>query len=104
MQRVRTKCVPVAIGILANIARYAYGESGGGVTVRVAVDGDIRIEFEDSGAAYDPLSSEEPDVSLPANERKIGGLGVFMVKKLMDSVEYRRVGTKNTLTIRKKLH
>ena len=51
-------------------------------------------EFEDSGTNYEPLSKDEPDVSLPPKQRKAGGLGVFMVKNIMDSVEYRREGDK----------
>ena len=89
--------------IFSNIARYAYNPGVGGATVRIAVDDDITIEFEDSGAAYDPLDNEAPDISLSAEEREIGGLGLFMVKNLMDSVEYRRAGTKNILTIRKRV-
>jgi len=89
--------------VFSNIARYAYNPDVGGATVRIAVDDDITIEFEDSGAAYDPLAKEDPDVSLSAEEREIGGLGLFMVKNLMDSVEYRREGTKNILTIKKRV-
>ena len=89
--------------IFSNIARYAYQPEAGGTAVRVAVDDDITIEFEDSGIAYDPLSAEEPDITLRAEEREIGGLGLFMVKNLMDSVNYRRVGNKNILTIKKRL-
>jgi len=88
--------------IFSNIARYAYNPDVGNATVRVAVGDDITIEFEDSGADYDPLSKVDPDVSLPPEQRKAGGLGVFMVKNIMDSVEYRREGDKNILTVRKK--
>ena len=89
--------------IFSNIARYAYSPEVGGVTVRIAVDDDITIEFEDSGIAYNPLSSETPDTTLSADEREVGGLGIFMVKKLMDSVEYKRDGNKNLLTVKKRL-
>jgi anti-sigma regulatory factor (Ser/Thr protein kinase) len=91
--------------IFSNIARYAYSPEVGDATVRITVSGEgaITIEFVDSGAAYDPLSAETPDISLSAEEREVGGLGVFMVKKLIDSVEYRREGGKNILTIRKSL-
>ena len=88
--------------IFSNIARYAYNPDVGNATVRIAVDGDITIEFVDSGANYDPLSKDDPDVSLPPEKRRAGGLGVFMVKNIMDSVEYRREGDKNILTVRKK--
>ena len=89
--------------IFSNIARYAYSPEDGEATVRITVGDDITIEFEDSGVAYDPLSNDDPDISLSAEEREIGGLGIFMVKKLMDSVEFRREGNKNILTIKKRL-
>ena len=89
--------------IFSNIARYAYNPNDGEATVRITVGDDITIEFEDSGMAYDPLSSDDPDISLSAEEREIGGLGILMVKKLMDSVEFRREGNKNILTIKKRL-
>ena len=89
--------------IFSNIARYAYNPDVGSATVRIAVGDDITIEFEDSGVAYDPLSRDDPDTTLSAEERKIGGLGVFMVKGIMDSADYRREGNKNILTIKKEL-
>ena len=89
--------------IFSNIARYAYHPETGGATVRVTVDENITIEFEDSGTPYNPLTEENPDTTLSAEEREPGGLGIFMVKNLMDSVEYRREGSKNILTIRKSL-
>ena len=85
--------------IFSNIARYAYYPGVGNVGVRIAVDSDITIEFEDSGIAYDPLSAAAPDTTLPAEEREVGGLGIFMVKNIMDSMEYRRDGGKNILAI-----
>ena len=87
--------------IFSNIARYAYHPESGGIAVRIAVENDITIEFEDSGIAYDPLSSDTPDTTLSAEEREVGGLGIFMVKNIMDSVKYRREGRKNILTIKK---
>ena len=87
--------------IFSNIARYAYHPEVGGVAVRIAVGNDIAIEFEDSGTAYDPLSAGVPDTTLSAEEREVGGLGIFMVKKIMDSVEYRRDEGKNYLVIKK---
>ena len=89
--------------IFSNIANYAYNPEVGGAVVRIAVGEEITIEFEDSGIAYDPLSAETPDITLSDEEREIGGLGLFMVKKMMDSVEYKRRGNKNILTIKKKL-
>ena len=89
--------------IFSNIAGYAYYPLAGIAFVRIAVGSDIVIEFEDNGVAYDPFSQNAPDVSLPIEERETGGLGLFMVKKIMDSVEYQRKGNKNILTIRKNL-
>ena len=59
--------------------------------------------FIDNGTAYNPLQQADPDVTLSAEERKIGGLGIFIVKKTMDSVTYCRNGDKNELTITKTL-
>ena len=90
--------------IFSNIANYAYDPEVGAASVRVAVSDDmITMEFQDGGTAYDPLSKDDPDVSLPAEERSIGGLGIFMVKNIMDVVEYRREGNNNILTIKKRL-
>ena len=87
--------------IFSNIASYAYEREVGDVTVRVAVGDDITLTFEDGGMAYDPLAQADPDTTLALEDREIGGLGIFMVKNLMDAVEYRRVGSKNVLTVKK---
>lgn len=89
--------------IFSNIANYAYQPGTGDSVVRIKADCDITIEFEDSGVAYNPLSAPEPDVTLSTEERDIGGVGIFMVKKIMDSMEYHRRGNKNILIIKKKL-
>jgi len=89
--------------VFSNISRYAYHPLTGSVAVRIAIDNNINIEFEDSGMAYDPFSADTPDISLSVEERKVGGLGIFMLRKLMDSVEYRREENKNILLIKKKI-
>ena len=61
------------------------------------------ITFRDSGVPFDPLQREEPDTTLTAEEREIGGLGIFLVRKTMDAMEYRREDGFNVLTIRKKI-
>ena len=66
-------------------------------------DGTITIEFRDRGYPFDPLAKRDPDVTLSAEKRQVGGLGIFMVKKTMDEVSYRRENGENILTIRKKL-
>ena len=60
------------------------------------------ITFEDTGVAFDPLGVGQPDTSLPAEDRVAGGLGIFLVRKLMDDVTYKREGQKNILQLRKK--
>jgi anti-sigma regulatory factor (Ser/Thr protein kinase) len=94
--------------IYVNIASYAYpaGAQNFGADVAVDVkDGVARIIFKDRGLKYNPLEKEDPDVTLAANERQIGGLGIFMVKKMMDDVlyEYRYEDGANILTLIKNL-
>lgn len=92
--------------LFGNIAQYAYGPEGGEATVRVEGRESPRavvITFIDGGMPFDPLANEDPDTGLPLEERGIGGLGIFMVKKSMDEVSYRYEDGKNVLTIRKLL-
>ena len=92
--------------LYGNIASYAYGEENGEVTVIIEGDstpGAVSISFQDEGKPFNPLESREPDITLPARERTIGGLGIFMVKKSMDDVRYEYRDGKNILTIRKTL-
>lgn len=101
--KIRSKIAISVDEIFSNIAHYAYDHQVGSAIVRVQVDGDIRIEFEDNGIAYNPLDKDDPDLTLDTQEREIGGLGIFMVKNLMDSVEYIRKDHKNVLIIQKNL-
>ncbi len=90
--------------IFVNIAHYAYKPGVGSATIRTEVHDDplsIELIFIDGGVPYDPLAKEDPDVSLPADQRQIGGLGIFMVKKSMDSVEYEYKDGHNILRIKK---
>ncbi|MCR5774092.1 MAG: ATP-binding protein [Lachnospiraceae bacterium] len=92
--------------IFVNVASYAYTPDVGSVTVCVAVGGDpleVTISFTDSGIPYDPLAKEDPDVTLSAEQRQIGGLGIYMVKKSMDHVSYEHKDGQNVFTIRKNL-
>ena len=92
--------------ILVNIAHYAYAPNGGDVTVRLDMDEATRmmsIVFIDAGLPFDPLQKQDPDVTLPRKERSIGGLGIFIVKKIMDAVDYRREDGRNILTLHKQL-
>ena len=94
--------IDVAIDeLFSNIAFYAY-ENGGDATVRFDyADGVVTLTFIDSGKPYDPTKKDDPDTTLSAEERPIGGLGIFLVKKTMDSLDYRYEDGKNVLTIKK---
>ena len=90
--------------IYINIASYAYGKGVGKVCVILDITDDplrVSITFEDYGSPYDPLKHEEPDIQLSMKERKVGGLGIFMVKKSMDEVRYEYLDGCNVLTIKK---
>ncbi|NLX25759.1 MAG: ATP-binding protein [Lentisphaerae bacterium] len=90
--------------IFVNIARYAYRPEVGEATVRCAVDKEplqVVIQFLDQGKPYNPLTKKDADTSLPAEEREIGGLGILLVKKSMDSIDYEYQDGKNILTIKK---
>ena len=89
--------------IFVNIANYAYNPKTGGALIRVLVGEDVAIEFEDGGKPYNPLEKADPDITASLEERETGGLGIFMVKNMMDAVDYRREGNRNILTVRKKL-
>ena len=92
--------------LFVNIANYAYDTVSGKVTVQVSVyEEPLRVEitFIDNGRQYDPLAKPDPDITLPAKKRNIGGLGIFMVKKSMDEVTYSYRDGKNILTIIKEL-
>jgi anti-sigma regulatory factor (Ser/Thr protein kinase) len=92
--------------LFGNIAHYAYNPEIGKATVRVEVIEDplaVVITFIDNGVPYDPLAKEDPDTTLSAEEREIGGLGIYMVKKSMDDVAYEYKDGQNILKIKKNL-
>ena len=92
--------------LFSNIARYAYNPETGPATVRVEVAENpmaVVITFIDKGIPYDPLKQEDPNTHLPAEEREIGGLGIFMVKKNMDDITYEYKDGQNILTIKKNI-
>jgi len=92
--------------IFVNIAHYAYTPEVGTAMVRVEILEDppsVDITFIDGGVPYDPLAKADPDVTLSAEERQIGGLGIFMVKKSMDDVKYTYLDGHNILTLKKGL-
>lgn len=85
-----------------NIAHYAYEGTLGTATILMEPlpeQGAVKIVLKDSGKPYNPLEKEDPDVTLSTEERPIGGLGIYMVKKSMDKVEYEFIDGQNCLTI-----
>lgn len=99
--------IDVAIDeILSNIARYAYHPQTGPVTIRVEKQAEppaVAVTFMDRGIPYNPLTQRDPDITLAADEREIGGLGVYLVKKSMDDVRYEYENGQNVLRIVKQL-
>ena len=98
--------------VYVNVAQYAYQhlppEERGKGMVSICVEDQenpkrVEVTFADEGIPFDPLAKEDPDVTLNADSRPIGGLGIFMVKKSMDSVEYEYKDGKNILKFRKDL-
>lgn len=90
--------------MFVNIAHYAYPDGEGSVTVRIQADeaaGEMAVTLEDRGIPYNPLEQPAPDTTLSSEERPIGGLGVFMVRKSMDSVAYEYRDGKNVFTMKK---
>ena len=90
---------------VVNVMDYAYPEGQqGNVEIEAMTDGEwLTFVISDSGVPFDPTTKEDADTTLPAEERPIGGLGIFLVRQLMDVIQYQRDGNKNVLTLRKKL-
>ena len=91
--------------LFSNIANYAYYPEIGTATIRVEVTGDslaVVITFIDNGVPYNPLAKADPDITLSVEQREIGGLGIYMVKKTMDDISYEYRAGQNILRIKKK--
>ena len=92
--------------IFSNISYYAYQNETGQVTMKVDMQENpkaVCITFIDCGIPYNPLEKEDPDITLSIEEREIGGLGIYMVKKNMDEMEYEYSEGKNILVLKKYL-
>ena len=92
--------------VFVNVARYAYENGEGDVTLEIGFDKESRnitFRMRDKGVPFDPLKKPDPDITLSAEEREIGGLGIFITKKTMDKVEYTYENGENTLTMIKKI-
>ena len=104
--RIQTQIDIAVEEIFVNIANYAYNPEIGKAEIVVEITEKpvtVAITFEDSGVPYNPLEKQDPDITLNAEERDIGGLGIFMAKKSMDDIEYTYRDGKNILTIKKAL-
>ncbi len=92
--------------IFVNVAHYAYQPGKGDVTVRIGFSEEpafVQITFADQGIPYDPLAKTDPDVTVSVKERQVGGLGIFMTKKMMDEMAYERRDGWNILQMKKNL-
>ena len=92
--------------IFGNIAYYAYGKGSGNATIQIEMEDNppkITLTFIDQGIPYNPLESKDPDITLDIEDREIGGLGIFLVKKTMDELSYEYADGQNILTMKKEL-
>ncbi|MDR2163107.1 MAG: SpoIIE family protein phosphatase [Clostridiales Family XIII bacterium] len=89
--------------VFVNVASYAYASQSGKVKIKRSLGEELALIFEDDGTPFDPLSVPDPDINSIAEDRVIGGLGIYMTKKIMDSVSYRYEDGKNILILIKKL-
>ena len=92
--------------VFVNVAHYAYGDGEGDMTLGIGYDEEnrtITFRMSDRGVPFDPLKKPDPDITLSADEREIGGLGIFIAKKTMDSISYAYKNNENILTMIKKI-
>ena len=92
--------------VFVNVAHYAYGDGEGDMALGISFDGESReitFRMTDKGTPFDPLKKPDPDITLSAEEREIGGLGIFITKKTMDMVSYAYENSENILTMIKKI-
>lgn len=93
--------------IFVNISHYAYSPDKGTVQIECSAEktadasAKLTVSFTDRGKAFNPLAKPDPDITLSVEEREIGGLGIFLIKKYMDSVLYERKDNQNILTFTK---
>ena len=92
--------------VFVNVAHYAYGGGTGDMNLGIGFDEvnrTVTFRMTDKGIPFDPLKKADPDITRPAEEREIGGLGIFIVKKTMDSMTYAYENGENILTMIKKI-
>lgn len=90
--------------VVENIVQYAYENGSGYLEASTTIEGDsLLISFTDAGRPFDPLAKPDPDITLSAEDRPIGGLGIFICKQMMDDIYYQYKNNCNILTIKKNL-
>ena len=92
--------------VFVNVAHYAYGDGEGDMTLGIGFEedtGTITFRMTDKGVPFDPLKKPDPDITLSAEDREIGGLGIFIAKKTMDTLTYAYENGENVLTMIKKI-
>ncbi len=83
-----------------NICSYAYEIPPGEITVRILSDSEVvRIELSDTGVPFDPLAMDAPDIKTELEKRDVGGLGIFLIRRMLDEVHYSRSGDRNILSL-----
>lgn len=100
------KIITVVEELFGNVSKYAFDDQNGVITIHCSYDqrkGSVTIEFHDQGAPFNPLESSEPDITEKLSTRKIGGLGIFIAKSLMDKMLYCYENNTNIVTIVKKI-
>jgi anti-sigma regulatory factor (Ser/Thr protein kinase) len=100
VNKIRLACEEIII----NVINYAYPDKEGDIEIKCDSDKEdngFLIKITDWGAPFNPLSKSEPDINAPAEKREIGGLGIFLVRKVMDKFDYVRDGNSNILTLSK---
>jgi serine/threonine-protein kinase RsbW len=100
-EEARQRIELVAEEALVNVFVHGYAQSQGQVEVRCLTSDDtaLTVEICDTGVSFDPLSLADPDMQTDVAKRKIGGMGVFLIRKMTDHVSYRREGDSNILTM-----
>ena len=92
--------------ILANVANYAYPSKEGKIYISYEINkelNNLRVIIKDDGEPFNPLEKEDPDLDLPVEKRKIGGLGIYIVKNMVDDIRYQRLNNQNILEFVKNL-
>ena len=105
-EELMTPIMIAAEEVYVNIAHYAYGGRSGEARIDIDVTPHprcCRLVFRDRGMPYNPLEKDDPDITLSAEERQIGGLGIFFVKEIMDKVEYEYKDGQNILSMEKRI-